>query len=98
MTNETDRKIARALISVYRKEGLAPLLKTLHSMGIEMLSTGGTQRFIEEAGYACGKVEDLTGYPSILGGRVKTLHPAICGAIWRDGIIPATKPKCSSMP
>lgn len=81
MTNETDRKIARALISVYRKDGLAPLLKTLQSMGIEMLSTGGTQRFIEEAGYACGKVEDLTGYPSILGGRVKTLHPAICGAI-----------------
>ena len=57
------------------------LLKTLHEQGVAFLSTGGTQQFIESLGYPCQKVEDVTTYPSILGGRVKTLHPKIFGGI-----------------
>ncbi len=75
------KKIKTALVSVFNKDGLAPLLKKLHEEGVEFLSTGGTQHFIESLGYPCGKVEDETGYPSILGGRVKTLHPKIFGGI-----------------
>ena len=75
------RKIKRALVSVYHKDGLDEILRTLHKLGVELLSTGGTQAFIESLGIPCQKVEDVTTYPSILGGRVKTLHPKIFGGI-----------------
>ena len=75
------KKIKTALISVFDKEGLDDILKQLNAHGVRLLSTGGTQRFIIERGYACDAVEDLTGYPSILGGRVKTLHPKVFGGI-----------------
>lgn len=75
------KKIKTALVSVYHKDGLDALLAKLHREGVEFLSTGGTQSFIESLGYPCRKVEDVTTYPSILGGRVKTLHPKIFGGI-----------------
>lgn len=75
------KKIKTALISVFHKDGLDELLKKLDEEGVRFLSTGGTQKFIESLGYKCGKVEDVTTYPSILGGRVKTLHPKIFGGI-----------------
>ena len=75
------KKIKTALISVFHKDGLDDLLRKLDEEGVKFLSTGGTQKFIEEQGYACQKVEDVTTYPSILGGRVKTLHPKIFGGI-----------------
>ena len=78
----SERKpIKTALISVYHKDGLEDILKALNADGVELLSTGGTQKFIESLGYPCKKVEELTTYPSILGGRVKTLHPRIFGGI-----------------
>ena len=70
-----------ALISVFHKDGLEELLAKLHEEGVKFLSTGGTQSFIESLGYECQKVENVTTYPSILGGRVKTLHPKIFGGI-----------------
>lgn len=77
----------RALISVYYKEGIEPLLKAIHEKGYEILSTGGTAKFIEGLGYRVKRVEDITGFPEILDGRVKTLHPAIQGAIlYRDWV------------
>ncbi|MBR3547646.1 MAG: IMP cyclohydrolase [Bacteroidaceae bacterium] len=75
------RKIKRALVSVFHKDGLGEILRTLNALGVELLSTGGTQSFIESLGFPCRKVEDVTSYPSILGGRVKTLHPKIFGGI-----------------
>ncbi|MCD8288541.1 MAG: IMP cyclohydrolase [Prevotella sp.] len=75
------KKIKTALISVYHKDGLEGLLAKLAGEGVELLSTGGTQKFIESLGYKCKAVESVTGYPSILGGRVKTLHPKIFGGI-----------------
>ena len=75
------KKIKTALISVFHKDGLDELLKKLNEEGVKFLSTGGTQTFIESLGYECQKVEDVTTYPSILGGRVKTLHPKIFGGI-----------------
>jgi phosphoribosylaminoimidazolecarboxamide formyltransferase/IMP cyclohydrolase len=75
------KKIKTALISVFHKDGLDDLLKKLHAEGVKFLSTGGTQTFIESLGYPCQKVEDVTTYPSILGGRVKTLHPKVFGGI-----------------
>ena len=75
------KKIKTALISVYHKDGLDELLAELNKNGVKFLSTGGTQKFIESLGYECGKVEDVTTYPSILGGRVKTLHPKVFGGI-----------------
>lgn len=75
------KKIKTALISVYHKDGLDELLAELNKNGVKFLSTGGTQKFIESLGYKCGKVEDVTTYPSILGGRVKTLHPKVFGGI-----------------
>ena len=76
-----NKKIKRALISAFHKDGLDAILAKLHAEGVEFLSTGGTQTFIEQQGYPCRKVEDVTTYPSILGGRVKTLHPKIFGGI-----------------
>lgn len=66
---------------MFHKDGLGDLLKALNNSGVKFLSTGGTQKFIKEQGYECEAVEDLTGYPSILGGRVKTLHPKVFGGI-----------------
>ena len=75
------KQIKTALISVFHKDGLEDLLKKLDEEGVKFLSTGGTQEFIVSLGYECQKVEDVTSYPSILGGRVKTLHPKIFGGI-----------------
>lgn len=75
------KKIRKALVSVFHKDGLETLLKKLNEEGVEFLSTGGTQQFITSLGYDCQKVEDVTTYPSILGGRVKTLHPKVFGGI-----------------
>lgn len=75
------RKIKTALVSVYHKDGLDDILKKLNSLGVQFVSTGGTREFIESLGFQCQPVEELTGYPSILGGRVKTLHPKIFGGI-----------------
>lgn len=71
------KRIKTALVSVYHKEGLDEIITKLHEEGVEFLSTGGTRQFIESLGYPCKAVEDLTTYPSILGGRVKTLHPKV---------------------
>jgi len=75
------KRIKKALISVYHKDGLEEIIRNLHSEGVSFVSTGGTQSFIESLNIPCEAVEDLTGYPSILGGRVKTLHPKIFGGI-----------------
>lgn len=75
------KKIKTALISVFHKDGLEEILKLLSDDGVRFLSTGGTKSFIESLGYSCDSVENLTGYPSILGGRVKTLHPKVFGGI-----------------
>lgn len=77
----TTKKIKTALVSVFHKDGLDALLAKLHENGVQFLSTGGTQQFIESLGYPCQKVEEVTTYPSILGGRVKTLHPKVFGGI-----------------
>lgn len=74
-------KIKNALISVFYKDGLEPIVQSLHQQGVQIYSTGGTQQFIEALGIPVNAVENLTGYPSILGGRVKTLHPKIFGGI-----------------
>ncbi len=74
-------KINRALISVYYKDNLEPIIQELGKAGVEFISTGGTQEFIEKQGYPVTPVEKLTGFPSIFGGRVKTLHPNIFGGI-----------------
>jgi phosphoribosylaminoimidazolecarboxamide formyltransferase/IMP cyclohydrolase len=75
------KKIKNVLVSVFHKDGLDEILATLQKEGVEFYSTGGTQSFIESLGLSCHSVEGLTGYPSILGGRVKTLHPKIFGGI-----------------
>lgn len=75
------KKIKTALVSVYHKEGLEEIINKLHAEGVEFLSTGGTRQFIESLDIPCRAVEDLTSYPSILGGRVKTLHPKVFGGI-----------------
>ncbi|MFM8711487.1 MAG: bifunctional phosphoribosylaminoimidazolecarboxamide formyltransferase/IMP cyclohydrolase [Sphingomonadales bacterium] len=76
-----EKKISTALISVFYKDGLEPLLHQLHQLGVTIYSTGGTQKFITSLGIPVIAVETLTGYPSILGGRVKTLHPSVFGGI-----------------
>ncbi|MGB1518288.1 MAG: bifunctional phosphoribosylaminoimidazolecarboxamide formyltransferase/IMP cyclohydrolase PurH, partial [Crocinitomicaceae bacterium] len=75
------KTIKSALISVFDKDGLAPIVKELDNKGVIIYSTGGTQAFIESLGVNVERVEDLTSYPSILGGRVKTLHPKVFGGI-----------------
>jgi len=77
----TSRQIRTALISVFDKGGLEPIIDQLNQLGIEIFSTGGTQKFIEDLGIEVTPVEELTSYPSILGGRVKTLHPKVFGGI-----------------
>ncbi|MDR1707519.1 MAG: bifunctional phosphoribosylaminoimidazolecarboxamide formyltransferase/IMP cyclohydrolase [Prevotella sp.] len=76
-----EKRIKTALVSVYHKDGLDHILTKLNSSGVKFISTGGTRGFIESLGFPCEAVEDITGYPSILGGRVKTLHPKIFGGI-----------------
>jgi phosphoribosylaminoimidazolecarboxamide formyltransferase / IMP cyclohydrolase len=75
------KKIQSALISVFYKDGLEPIARQLQALGITIYSTGGTQTFLENLGIECVPVESLTTYPSILGGRVKTLHPVVFGGI-----------------
>ena len=75
------KQISSALISVFDKTGLAPIIHELNSQGVTFYSTGGTEKFIRDMGYEVTAVEDVTGYPSILGGRVKTLHPKVFGGI-----------------
>jgi phosphoribosylaminoimidazolecarboxamide formyltransferase / IMP cyclohydrolase len=75
------KKIQSALISVFYKDGLENIVQQLHQLGITIYSTGGTQKFIEDINIPCIPVESLTTYPSILGGRVKTLHPSVFGGI-----------------
>ena len=75
------KQISSALISVYDKAGLAPIIHQLNSLGVTFYSTGGTENFIRDLGCDVVAVEDVTGYPSILGGRVKTLHPKVFGGI-----------------
>lgn len=75
------KQIKTALVSVFHKDGLDELLAKLNAEGVKFLSTGGTQKFIESLGYECQAVESVTTYPSILGGRVKTLHPKVFGGI-----------------
>jgi phosphoribosylaminoimidazolecarboxamide formyltransferase/IMP cyclohydrolase len=75
------KKIQSALISVFYKDGLENIINQLHKLGITIYSTGGTQKFIEDLNVPCVPVEALTSYPSILGGRVKTLHPSVFGGI-----------------
>jgi phosphoribosylaminoimidazolecarboxamide formyltransferase/IMP cyclohydrolase len=77
----SSKKIQSALISVYYKEGLDPIVKLLHAQGVKFYSTGGTQKFIEDLGIPVTSVDDVTGFPEILGGRVKTLQPQIFGGI-----------------
>src|SRR5215211_123046 len=76
-----NKKITSALISVFYKDGLEPIVQELQKQGATIYSTGGTQKFIEDLGIEVVPVEDLTSYPSILGGRVKTLHPSVFGGI-----------------
>ena len=75
------KKISSALISVFYKDGLENIVRQLHQLGVTIYSTGGTQKFIEDLKVPCVPVESLTSYPSILGGRVKTLHPSVFGGI-----------------
>src|SRR6478609_1648482 len=75
------KKITRALISVFYKDGLDAIVHELAKQKVEFVSTGGTQEFIEKLGYKVTPVEQLTGFPSIFGGRVKTLHPSVFGGI-----------------
>ncbi|MEX1192851.1 MAG: bifunctional phosphoribosylaminoimidazolecarboxamide formyltransferase/IMP cyclohydrolase [Brumimicrobium sp.] len=77
----SNKKIKSAIISVFNKDGLEPIVKKLDEQGVVIYSTGGTQKFIEDLGISVERVEDLTSYPSILGGRVKTLHPKVFGGI-----------------
>lgn len=79
--NPQNRPIRSALVSVYSKDGLEPIIRRLHALGVSLYSTGGTQSYIERLGIPVTAVESLTGYPSILDGRVKTLHPAIFGGL-----------------
>jgi len=77
----TLKKVKTALISVYHKDHLDEIINLLNAQGVQLISTGGTASFIEELGFPVTRVEELTGYPSILGGRVKTLHPMVFGGI-----------------
>ena len=80
-------KIKSALVSVFNKDGLEPIIKKLNDLGVELYSTGGTQSFIEDLGIEVTAVENVTDYPAIFGGRVKTLHPKIFGGIlYRRGL------------
>jgi len=85
-------RIQRALLSVSDKAGLAELAAGLVELGIALISTGGTARSLREAGLAVTDVAAVTGFPEMMDGRVKTLHPKIHGAIWPAGACPSTWP------
>lgn len=97
---QEEKHISSALISVYDKEGILPIARLLAGYGVKILSTGGTWQFLDENGISVQKVEALTGYPSILGGRVKTLHPLVFGGILarRDETSDAEELKKHSIP
>ena len=76
-----NKSIKSALISVFNKDGLEPIVKELNKQNVILYSTGGTEKFIKDLGIPVIPVEDVTSYPSILGGRVKTLHPKVFGGI-----------------
>src|SRR5688572_563473 len=76
-----NKKITSALISVFYKDGLDAVVRQLQQQGATIYSTGGTQKYIQDLGIEVVPVESLTSYPSILGGRVKTLHPSVFGGI-----------------
>ena len=84
MSSQDRKKVRRALISVYDKSGLIELATTLHQSGVEILSTGSTAKSIADAGIPVTAVESYTGFPEMMGGRVKTLHPRIHGGILAD--------------
>ena len=75
------KKVTSALISVFHKTNLEPLIRLLDSLNVKLYSTGGTLQFIKDLGIEATAVEDLTNYPAIFGGRVKTLHPSVFGGI-----------------
>ena len=77
----SNKTIKSALVSVFSKEGLAPIVQKLNEQGVTLYSTGGTEKFITDLGIPVIPVEEVTSYPSILGGRVKTLHPKVFGGI-----------------
>src|SRR6187200_835722 len=81
MTQPGEVRIRRALLSVSDKRGIADFAKGLAGLGIEIVSTGGTARELEEAGLAVRSIEDFTGFPEIMGGRVKTLHPKLYAGV-----------------
>ena len=85
----TSLKITSALISVFDKEGLGPIVEELNKQGVTIYSTGGTEKFIRDLGIEVIAVEDITSYPSILGGRVKTLHPKVFGGILNRQNVPS---------
>ena len=95
-----EKKISTALISVYYKDGLENIINELHRLGVAIYSTGGTQKFIEGLNVPCIPVESLTTYPSILGGRVKTLHPSVFGGILgrRDNVTDVEEMKQYQIP
>src|SRR5690554_8137862 len=76
-----NKTIKSALISVFSKDGLEPIVKQLHQQNVTIYSTGGTEKFIQDLGIPVVPVEEVTSYPSILGGRVKTIHPNVFGGI-----------------
>jgi phosphoribosylaminoimidazolecarboxamide formyltransferase/IMP cyclohydrolase len=94
------KRIQSALVSVFNKEGIEPLIRLLHRLDVTLYSTGGTQSYIEGLGIPCIPVESVTDYPSILGGRVKTLHPKVFGGILgrRDRKDDAAEMKAYSIP
>jgi len=81
-------EVKRAIISVWNKENIVPLAQTLYQKGVQIFSTGGTYRKLSESGIPVEKIEDLTGFPEIMGGRVKTLHPLIFSGILADSADP----------
>ena len=90
-----EKKIQNALISVFHKEGLEPIVQKLNQLGVRIYSTGGTEKFIKEQGVDVIPIEDLTAYPSILGGRVKTLHPKVFGGILNRQDVSSDQEECS---
>ena len=81
------REIKNVLISVFNKDGLSPIIHKLNELSVKIFSTGGTKEFIEKEGVNVTAVENLTTFPSILGGRVKTLHPKIFEEFYREEIL-----------
>ena len=90
-----ERNIQNVLISVFHKEGLEPIVQKLKELGVRIYSTGGTEKFIKECGVDVIPIEDLTAYPSILGGRVKTLHPKVFGGILNRQNVNSDQEECS---